>query len=60
MPASLFLEIRDLTLDPQLANLALENQLHTPQKLRYRQGGIRNRLGTRKQIHARICQPDGK
>ena len=60
MPAALFLEIRDLALNPQLANLALENQLHPPQKLRHRQGGISDRLGTRKQIHARICQPHGK
>ena len=60
MTAALFLEIRDLALDPQLANLALENKLHPPQKLRHRQGGIRDRLGTRKQIHAQICQPHGK
>ena len=47
-------------LDPQLADLTLEQQFHPPQQLRHREGRIRRRLGTRKQIHARICQPHEK
>ena len=60
MSATLLLEIRDLTLNPQLADPTLEHQLHAAQKLRHRQGGIRSMFGLGKQIHARICHPHGK